>query len=275
MQPIRSLLTALALVLVLASGVAAQSRVLFVPIPPEFNAQVEDGKPLPAGMDAAPLFGGEQIASASLGTDQLDHPAIDLVLTPEGARLMDNWAAAHFQERFAIVLDGTVVSAPSINATSFNGQIQISGNFTPAEANALLEAINGGGTAPVIATGEEAAALVIASDSKFADVKNYADLHREVLATFRYVTLINSFYRVVPTSIIDFGSIFGGSPTAVDPRGSWEVEVMLVAGCGPIDDLNTLVADPCQWRHAWHFRVQTDGTMTLLFEEGGPIPIGK
>ncbi len=44
-----------------------------------------------------------------------------------GAKKFDDLAANHFHERFAILLDGAVQSAPSINAKYFGGRAQISG----------------------------------------------------------------------------------------------------------------------------------------------------
>jgi preprotein translocase subunit SecD len=52
----------------------------------------------------------------------------------------DNLARKYYQQQVAIVLDGIVVSAPSINSQSFNGQATISGGgagFTQRQANDL------------------------------------------------------------------------------------------------------------------------------------------
>jgi SecD/SecF fusion protein len=52
---------------------------------------------------------------------------VSLELDSVGAKQFDDLAAAHFQERFAILLDGVVQSAPSINAKYFGGHAMISG----------------------------------------------------------------------------------------------------------------------------------------------------
>lgn len=116
----------------------------FVPVPPEFSQQVVDGQPLPAGMDATPIFEGSGVTSASVSDDELGRPAISLTLAPDAAERFDAHAAAHFGERFAMVLDGVVMSAPSINAVRFDGQAQISGDFTQQEAEDLAVALDGG-----------------------------------------------------------------------------------------------------------------------------------
>ncbi len=118
----------------------------FIPVPDEFfNAQLQD-QPLPDGMkDIEPLFNGTEIANARIGQDsQTREIVVNLELKDTGARLFDEYAADHFGDRFAIVLDGIVASAPSINARRFGGQAQITGNFTPDEAQALVTVLKFG-----------------------------------------------------------------------------------------------------------------------------------
>ena len=116
----------------------------FVAVPEAFAVAVADGEPLPAEMDAAPIFDGSGVESASVSEDEMGRPSISLTLTPDAAALFDAHAAAHYGERFAIVLDGIVVSAPSINATRFDGQAQISGNLTQQQAEDLAVALDSG-----------------------------------------------------------------------------------------------------------------------------------
>ena len=62
---------------------------------------------------------------------------VDLSLNDEGAVGFDQMAVANYQRQVAIVLDGVVESALTINATEFNGQAVISGSFDEAEAKNL------------------------------------------------------------------------------------------------------------------------------------------
>ena len=62
---------------------------------------------------------------------------VDLSLNDEGAVGFDQMAVANYERQVAIVLDGVVESAPTINATEFNGQAVISGSFDEAEAKNL------------------------------------------------------------------------------------------------------------------------------------------
>ncbi len=118
----------------------------FIPVPNEFDNVVVDGAPLPEGMaDVEPLFTGTELASAAVGRDTTTGElVVDMRLRDNGARLFDEFAADHVGDRFAIVLDGIVQSAPVLQASRFGGRAQISGNFTPDSANALATVLKFG-----------------------------------------------------------------------------------------------------------------------------------
>jgi preprotein translocase subunit SecD len=120
----------------------------FMPVPPELQGMVGEG-PLPEGMqDIDPLFTGIEIASAAIAQDSTTREiVVDLQLKDTGARLFDEYAAEHYDEQFAIVLDGDVMSAPVIRAQRFGGRAQISGGtggFAPNEAQSLVTVLKFG-----------------------------------------------------------------------------------------------------------------------------------
>ena len=88
---------------------------------------------------------GFVLASAALTGEVIEEAAatfqgewiINVSFNEEGASLFDEMAAANYERPVAIVLDGVVESAPTINATEFNGQAVISGSFDEAEAKNL------------------------------------------------------------------------------------------------------------------------------------------
>jgi preprotein translocase subunit SecD len=90
------------------------------------------------------LFGGEQVQSARPGFDTTNRPAIDIQLHGEGAQIFDRHAATHQGDQIAIVLDGIVQSAPTINAPRFGGNVQIQGQFTSAEVSSLVTVLRYG-----------------------------------------------------------------------------------------------------------------------------------
>jgi preprotein translocase subunit SecD len=91
-----------------------------------------------------PLFSGDQVESAAVGTDSSSGGglAVDFVLRGDGAQLFADYTADHIGDYFAITLDGAVISAPVINSAIPNGQVQISsggiGGFPANEANELV-----------------------------------------------------------------------------------------------------------------------------------------
>jgi preprotein translocase subunit SecD len=62
---------------------------------------------------------------------------VNFTLTSKAAPVFDAIAKTYYQRQLAIVLDGQVISAPTITSTSFNGQGQITGNFSQAQASNL------------------------------------------------------------------------------------------------------------------------------------------
>jgi len=118
--------------------VGQTGRLDFVPLG---STQVQEGQKIDLTV-YPPLFSGDQIASASLGQSSTGGLTVNFVLKDEGAKLFAEYTAAHVGEYFAIVLDGTVISAPVIKDSIPNGQVEISaggiGGFTAAEANNLV-----------------------------------------------------------------------------------------------------------------------------------------
>lgn len=123
------------------------------------------------------------------------------------------------------------------------------------------------------ATAEEAVALVLASDPRFAEASDWEPLVRRSMTAFEPLVFEHSYYRLLSPASSSGKTLedaFRISPRA--PR-SWLYEVTLVRDCGdyvrPSGDAPA-AEDPCAWRHSWFYRVQPDGSVTLLFEEGGP-----
>ncbi len=120
----------------------------FMPVPAALQGTVGDG-PLPEGMqDVEPLFTGTEIASAAIAQDSMTREiVVDLQLKSTGAGLFDAYAADHYGDQFAIVLDDEVISAPVIQAQRFGGRAQISGGsagFAQAEAQSLVTVLKFG-----------------------------------------------------------------------------------------------------------------------------------
>ena len=91
-----------------------------------------------------PELTGSDITSANRGFDQANRPAVNFRLNGAAASKFYNLTARNRGEHFAIVLDGVSMSSPRINEPIPGGNVQITGNFTPEEADDLAAIIEAG-----------------------------------------------------------------------------------------------------------------------------------
>jgi preprotein translocase subunit SecD len=88
---------------------------------------------------------GQIIKTAYAGLQTTGGWAVEFDLTTSGSTIFNNdIAAKYYHELVANDLDGTIVSAPSIDSTNFPGSGQITGNFTEATASNLAIDLNYG-----------------------------------------------------------------------------------------------------------------------------------
>jgi preprotein translocase subunit SecD len=83
------------------------------------------------------IMTGKELTSVNVGVDGAGQPAVDFVLSPEGASIFAQHTAANIGKILTITLDKRVVSAPGIEGAIPDGQGQISGAFTAEGANTL------------------------------------------------------------------------------------------------------------------------------------------
>jgi len=96
-------------------------------------------------VENTPVVTGSDVATASQGFDPDDNsPAVDFRLNGAGQKRFSRVTQEHINERFAIVLDDRVMSAPVIREPIYGGQVQISGDFTMGEAIDLAAIIEAG-----------------------------------------------------------------------------------------------------------------------------------
>lgn len=121
------------------------------------NEQIAAGRP-PAGTEFLPMMdgvgmvpvysrielSGENLIDSQASFDQNNMPVVTQVFDGAGARKFARLTTEHVNERFAIVLDGKVLSAPVIREPIPGGRGQISGNFTTRGAEDLAVLLRSG-----------------------------------------------------------------------------------------------------------------------------------
>ena len=156
----------------------------------ELNALRSSGR----GGNAA--LEGDVVADASAGYDQNNRPCVDMQMNAEGAR---KWAALtrkNVQKAVAIVLDGYVYSAPTVQNEIPNGRSQISGNFT-IEATQDL--------ANVLRSGKMAAPARIVQEEVVGPSLGQASINQGIMSFIVAFVLLMIYmcaiYGVIPGSV--------------------------------------------------------------------------
>jgi len=95
-----------------------------------------------------PLFSGEQLESAAIGSDPTQGRVVTFNLKPDGARLFGEYTAQNSGKYFAIVLDSRVISAPQIQSAIPGGNVQVTsggiGGYPLKEAQELVTVLQFG-----------------------------------------------------------------------------------------------------------------------------------
>jgi len=91
----------------------------------------------------APLE-GDVVTNARVDTDPLGNPEVSLIMNPTGAQKWRLITKENIGKSVAIVLDGFVYSAPTVNGEIKGGISSIQGRFTPEEAEDLANVLKAG-----------------------------------------------------------------------------------------------------------------------------------
>jgi protein-export membrane protein SecD len=174
----------------------------FVPLG---STQVTEGQTLDL-KTYPPLFGGDQVSSATVGTDQNGRPAVDFVLKSTGSSLFADYTSKNVGAYFAITLDSAVVSAPVIQNAIPNGNVQITGGglagFKAADATNLVTILKYGSLPfPIKELSSEQISATLGSQF----------LNQTVLAGLIGIMLVFAFmliYYRLPGAVASFALIY-------------------------------------------------------------------
>jgi len=91
------------------------------------------------------LMTGDLLSEAKVNIDQrFNEPYVSLTFNAQGAKLFEEITAANVKKRLAIILDGSVYSAPVIQERISGGSAQITGRFSMDEAKDLAIVLRAG-----------------------------------------------------------------------------------------------------------------------------------
>jgi preprotein translocase subunit SecD len=90
------------------------------------------------------MVSGDQISNATQGFDQNGRPDIEITFDSAGARRFGRTTQENVGKPFAIILDGKVLSYPTIESPILGGNAQITGSFTVQSAHDLAVSLKSG-----------------------------------------------------------------------------------------------------------------------------------
>lgn len=134
------LLAVLALIVALAGARAAEPSLVFAKVVKEPGAATRDmsydfsGKTLVLHVETTPIVADADFERVEILPDGM----LKLWLTEAGEKKFDTAVKDWYEKQIAIVINGRVVCAPSLMATSFGRELTIFNNLPRAEAEALV-----------------------------------------------------------------------------------------------------------------------------------------
>jgi len=180
--------------------------------------------PMDKGGGVVPVYSrielsGETLTDSQASFDQNNMPVVTQVFDSVGARKFARLTAEHVNERFAIVLDGRVLSAPVIREPIPGGRGQISGSFTTKEAENLAVMLRSGALPAPLAVIEERTVGAGLGDDTIAAGRTACVWGILVIALFmlavygRFGLIANTVLFVNLLMIIGISALFGATLT--------------------------------------------------------------
>nr|MDQ3622519.1 protein translocase subunit SecD [Verrucomicrobiota bacterium] len=130
------------------------------------------------------------LVSGAFATFDVEGWGVNLRFNSKGADLFGKLTAENVGNRFAIVLDGEIQSAPVINEPIYGGTASISGDFSETEARTLASVLENPLATPVVIDEQRSASATLGADSIKSGV--YAGL----LGLALTVVCVLAYYRL-------------------------------------------------------------------------------
>ncbi|MBQ4070279.1 MAG: protein translocase subunit SecD [Alphaproteobacteria bacterium] len=162
---------------------------------------------------------GESLKDSQADFDQNNMPVVTTAFDASGARRFAKLTTEHVNERFAIVLDGKVLSAPTIREPIPGGRGQISGGFTLQGAKDLAVLLRSGALpAPLTVIEERVVGAGLGADTiaggKIGAVAGVCFIFIFLLLVYRSFGVIAAISLMVNLGmIIGLTALFGATLT--------------------------------------------------------------
>ena len=162
---------------------------------------------------------GESLKDSQADYDQNNMPVVTTVFDATGARKFARLTTEHVNERFAIVLDGRVLSAPTIREPIPGGRGQISGGFSLQGAKDLAVLLRSGALpAPLTVIEERTVGAGLGADTiergKIGAIVGVLFIFIFLIFTYRMFGVLASVTLIVNLGmIVGLTALFGATLT--------------------------------------------------------------
>jgi protein-export membrane protein SecD len=171
----------------------------------------------PEVVERRPRLTGEHLTRATPTTDgQTGEFVLSFQLDSQGSTIFCRITRDYVNQRFAILLDNQVLTAPTINEPICGGSGQISGNFTAETANELAVMLRAGALPAPLSVVEQRSVT--------------AELGQDAISDGQTSTVI-AFVLVLIFMVLAYGLLFGGiSVVALVVNGILIMAAMTLTG---------------------------------------------
>lgn len=133
---------------------------------------------------------GEHIVDTRSDRDENNQYMVSMSMNGEGTKQWATMTEANLKKSIAVVLDGVVYSAPTVQSRIPNGNSQITGNFTLEEANDLANILKAGKLpAPARIVGEEVVGPTLGQQTVQAGMLSF------ILGFLAVIAFVVLYYR--------------------------------------------------------------------------------
>jgi protein-export membrane protein SecD len=137
----------------------------------------------------------------------LSNPQVALRFDDEGSRMFADLTRENIGKRIAILIDGQIVSAPTVQTEITNGQAVITGDFTQKEAKMLVSRLNEGALpVPIALVGQQSISASLGEESLrqslYAGLVGVVAVMAFMVLYYRFLGLVASVSLLMYTALL-------------------------------------------------------------------------